>query len=512
MPRRKPAYDEEASLKPQPGPQTMFLGTDADIAIFGGAAGGGKSYALLLEAVRHVGKPGFGGAIFRRTLADVKKEGSLWDTSMLLYPQLQARPRLDTLSWTFPERTKLTFSHLEHDKNVLDWQGAQVPFIGFDELTHFTRAQFFYMLSRNRSTCGVRPYIRATTNPDADSWVAKFIEWWIDQDTGYAVPERSGKIRWFVRAGDAMVWANTAEELLIDYPDSMPKSVTFILSKLTDNAALMAADPGYRANLMALDRVERERLLNGNWKIRPSSGLYFQRHWCEMVDYVPAGTRFVRGWDIASTPKTETNDPDWTCGTKMGRCPDGSYIVVDHKWLQAAPMRVEGMLLATAHDDGKATRIHIPQDPAAAGKAQMESHRRLLAGFNVRFATTLSGDKVTRFAPFSAQADPGAGKYGNVKVLKGPWNERWFTQLEAFPEGAHDDDADATAEAFNGLTGMYGPGEALIDMIRDDKRRAGEKKADGAQRTIVYAPGSVEYEMLGANAVIPELKDVTPTA
>ena len=81
--------------------------------------------------------------------------------------------------------------------------------IGFDELTHFSRSQFLYMLSRNRSTCGVRPYMRATTNPDADSWVADFIAWWIDQDTGLAIPERSGVVRYFTTISDEVIWGDS---------------------------------------------------------------------------------------------------------------------------------------------------------------------------------------------------------------------------------------------------------------------------------------------------------------
>jgi predicted phage terminase large subunit-like protein len=493
-----------AEFTPQIGPQKAFLESLADIAIFGGAAGGGKSHAILLEATRFTGVKGFGAVIFRRTLADVKKQGSLWDSSIPLYGTLGAVPRLDTLSWTFPGKTKITFSHLEHEKNVLDWQGAQIPLIVFDELTHFSKAQFFYMLSRNRSTCGVRPYIRATCNPDADSWVASFIAWWIDQATGFAIPERSGVLRWFIRVGDEIRWADSKEELEIAYPGCEPKSVTFIGSKLEDNKILMDADPGYRANLLALDKVERERLLNGNWKIRPAAGLYFQRYWCELVDTIPLGTKFVRGWDLAATPKTEMNDPDWTTGTKLGVCPDGRYIIADHIYFQGGPAAVESTILKTAISDGKEVRIHIPQDPAAAGKAQVEVYRKLLAGFNVRFAVA-SGDKVTRFSGFSAQADPGpsanAGGKGKVIVLRAPWNERFFSQLEAFPpEGSgHDDDADSTSEAFNGLVGKFGPGEALLEMTRQITKQAAAEAAKKAEPILMtYAPGSVEYEMIMA--------------
>jgi hypothetical protein len=174
----------------------------------------------------------------------------------------------------------MSFAHLEYDKNALDWQGSQIAFIGFDELTHFSQKQFWYMLSRNRSSSGVRPYVRCTTNPDCDSWVADFISWWINPDTGYPIPERSGVLRWFVRLGDIIHWADSPEELshfvnpLTDEPIPA-KSVTFVAARLSDNKIFLTNDPGYAANLMALPLVERERLLNGNWKIRQSGQLFF---------------------------------------------------------------------------------------------------------------------------------------------------------------------------------------------------------------------------------------------
>ena len=325
-------------IRPQPGPQTAFLESSADIAIYGGSAGGGKSYALLLEPLRHMENRAFGAVVFRRTLADVKKQGSLLDTSLTLYGGLGARLRQDSpIVWTFPTGAKVTFGHLEHEATVLDWQGAQVPLLCFDELTHFSRNQFFYLLSRNRSTCGVRPYVRATTNPDADSWVAEFIAWWIDQETGSPIWDRAGKIRYFARVADVLQWADSEAELRGRFPECEPKSLTFIPARLEDNAILMKADPGYRANLLAMQRVDRERLLGGNWKVRPAAGMYFKREWCEVIDALPACTEFVRGWDLAATPKTEANDPDWTAGTKIGRLSDGRYVVAHHMRMHGGP-------------------------------------------------------------------------------------------------------------------------------------------------------------------------------
>ena len=109
-----------------------------------------------------------------------------------------ADPKIARGQWWFRDKdgnivSKVTFAHIERDEDVHKWQGAQICEIGFDELTHFSEKTFFYMLSRNRSTCGVTPFVRATCNPDADSWVAKFIEWWIDKDTGYPIQERSAR-------------------------------------------------------------------------------------------------------------------------------------------------------------------------------------------------------------------------------------------------------------------------------------------------------------------------------
>ena len=125
----------------------------------------------------------------------------------------------------------------------------------FDELTHFSEAQFFYMLSRNRSTCGVKPYVRATCNPDTDSWVADFIEWWINQETGYAIPERLGVLRYFYRIEGELIWGESIEELtekctgVEGFSPDLCKSVTFIASSVYDNEALLRIDPGYLANL-----------------------------------------------------------------------------------------------------------------------------------------------------------------------------------------------------------------------------------------------------------------------
>lgn len=331
--------------------------------------------------------------------------------------------------------------------------------------------------------CGVRPYVRATCNPDSESWVAKFIKWWINPETGLATQERSGVLRWFVRLNDKLIWADTPDELIEKYPEIPPKSLTFVPAKLSDNPALTSADPGYLANLMAQTTVERERLLGGNWKIRPAAGLLFQRTWCKVVKVAPADLQAIRGWDLAATPKTESNDPDATCGTKIARDRQtGRFIVLDHKRKLDGPMQIKRLIVNTASQDGVEVAIELPQDPGQAGKAQFNDLAIALAGYTVR-GKPVTGDKATRFGPFSAQAEA-----GNVDVLEGDWNEDWFSALEAFPEAAHDDDADSTSQAFNGFLDIVNS-QGLLDLIR----REAAAKTEPEPPPITYAQGSVEW-------------------
>ncbi len=444
------AMAETLEIRPQPGPQEAFLASPADVVIYGGTAGGGKSFGLLMEPLRHVTtNHAFAAVFFRRNTTQIKNPGGLWDESRGIYPLSGGRATAHTLEWRWPFGGKVKFAHLEHESTVYDWQGAQIPLICFDELTHFTKAQFFYMLSRNRSTCGVRPYIRATTNPDADSWVKDFIAWWIDPNTGLAIPERSGVLRYFIRVNDAIVWGDSAEELRARHGrDVEPKSCTFILARLADNQILLAKDPGYKANLMAQNAVERARLLDGNWKVRPRSGMYFRREWCRIIDAPPADLTIARGWDLAATEQTENNDPDATASIKLGRSRStGRFVLLHRTNIKAGPHAVERAIVNTAAADGRGVVVRLPQDPGQAGKAQAQTLTAKLAGYSV-ITTRPTGDKIVRFSPFSAQCEA-----GNVDVLRGDWNDDLFDALEAFPEAAHDDDVDACSEAFGHFVG-----------------------------------------------------------
>lgn len=452
-----PLEPEVIYLGPQPGPQTAFLSSEADIAIYGGAAGGGKSYGLLLEPLRHFNNPLFGAVIFRRNSTQVRNQGGLWDESFALYAQLGANPREAYLEWEFPSGARLKFGHLEYERSVYDWHGSQIPLIGFDELTHFSEKQFFYMMSRNRSTSGVPGYIRATCNPDVDSWVRRIIDWWIGED-GFPIAERSGVIRWFIRRDDTIVWADSREELIAEYGiEEIPKSFTFIPSKIQDNQILMQKDPSYMSSLRALSRVERGRLLDGNWNVRASAGVMFQREWFPIVEVVPGGwTQAIRFWDRAATkPNDKNKDPDWTRGLKLYKYPNGTFVVVDLKSMRDTPGQVEGLITNVAAHDTVGCRVMSQQDPGSAGVTERDHFIRMLQGYDVR-SIVISKDKITRAKPVSAQCEA-----GNIRILRAPWNEDFFSELENFPDGLHDDIVDVLSGAFNELS----QGASLMDVL-----------------------------------------------
>jgi predicted phage terminase large subunit-like protein len=368
---------------------------------------------------------------------------------MELYPHLGGVPKLHRLEWTFPSGATIKFSHLQYERDVLQHQSKAYALICFEEICHYTEYQWWYMLSRNRTKSRVRPYIRGTCNPDPDSFVARLIDWWIGED-GYPIPERGGVIRWFARVADELVWGDSCEAVIKKVgAECKPRSFTFIPGKLDDNPILLERDPAYRANLEALPSVLREQLLGGNWKIRPTAGMYFKRQEFEIIDEIPDDAQIVctvRAWDKAGTEPHEANkDPDYTAGVKMAKIKlDGEerFIVLDVVRARARPGAIDKLMRKTAEQDGSGCQIGVFQDPGQAGKVDVDHMRRVLAGFFIRVAGT-SQNKITMAGPLSSQVEA-----GSVMLLRGRWNDAYLSELENFPGRAHDDQVDASSLAF----------------------------------------------------------------
>lgn len=178
----------------------------------------------------------------------------------------------------------------------------------------------------------------------------------------------------------------------------------------------------------------------------PREGGMFKRHWFDVVAAVPAGGTSVRGWDLAATKAavSATSGPAYTAGVKVTEV-GGVYYVEDVRRERGSAGEVERLIKATAQQDGEKVKISIPQDPGQAGKAQVAAFARLLAGFNCRFSPE-SGKKEDRALPVSAQAEA-----GNIKLVKGDWNDAFLDEVCLFPGGTFKDQTDALSRAMADL-------------------------------------------------------------
>lgn len=226
----------------------------------------------------------------------------------------------------------------------------------------------------------------------------------------------------------------------------------------------------------------------------PRSGGMFERANFEIVPAAPANLEMVRAWDLAATVPKAGEDPDWTAGVKMGKCRDGFFWILDVVRFQGSAAKVETTIKNTASQDQRRCRIRLPQDPGQAGKSQAKSLVRMLAGYAVR-AERPTGTKEARATPLSAQVEA-----GNVKLVRGDWNEAFLQEIELFPFARHDDQVDGAADAFNDLFDAEGS-SGFQSLVSEDlalaREAEGEEKAAAVVETepssCPYPKGSVEY-------------------
>lgn len=232
--------------QPQPR-QRAFMERGEYECFYGGAAGGGKSDVLVIEALRQIGIPHYKAIIFRKTYTQL---GELLDKADRYYPRIVPGARYNSQQhvWKFPSGARIYFAGMQYLKDRTKWQGWQFDMIAFDELTHFQFDEYSYMWSRNRASGpGTRVYMRATGNPGGVGmgWVkARFID--------VAPPMTPVKRRLEVLDADGN-------------PVTKWRHRIFVPAKVTDNRILMENSPEYMQNLAMLPQKEREALLDGNW-------------------------------------------------------------------------------------------------------------------------------------------------------------------------------------------------------------------------------------------------------
>lgn len=350
--------DNPPFVQPQPGAQYKFLQSEADIVLYGGSAGGGKSYGLLLDVMRFFNTDNINAVIFRREREQLSKPGSIWMESQKLYGSLGLRPHLTYFHYRFLPNSYLKFSGLQ-DK--IDWQGAQLDFIGFDELTQFTEDQFWYLIARLRSVSGqIKPYCRATCNPD-QGWVFDLLRWWIDEKTGYPIAERSGVIRWFFKdSHDKLAWYDSEKEAIAGIlahklgKERKCMSLTFIPATLNDNQILLKNDPNYYARLSQLPETQRIQLLEGRWFFKPI-GKLFKPDWFKSFVVTPHEPECILiTTDTASSTKTAN---DFSCFQVWYRWEGKIYLIHEVHGRFTAQQQLN--LLANLIISYKATYVSI---------------------------------------------------------------------------------------------------------------------------------------------------------
>jgi len=252
----RPEEERNVIFKPNAGPQTEFLASGEREVLYGGAAGGGKSYAMLADPLRFMGHPSFSGLLLRHTNEELRE--LVWK-SQEMYPRIWPGIKWSErkMQWVAPSGARLWFSYLDRDDDVLRYQGQAFSWIGFDELTQWhTPFAWNYMRSRLRSTAGDLPtYMRATTNPGGPghSWVKKmFIDPSPPGTSFHAKDSETGKV--------------------LAYPKGHSKEGQplfkrrFIPAMLTDNPHLYEQGD-YEAMLLSLPEQQRKQLLEGNWDV-----------------------------------------------------------------------------------------------------------------------------------------------------------------------------------------------------------------------------------------------------
>lgn len=414
--------------KPYPK-QAAFLLVKAREAFYGGAAGGGKSDALLMGALQYVDIPGYSAIIFRKTYADLVKPGALIDRAK---DWLMPWVKKNEIHWsekerkfTFPSGAILQFGYMENVNDKYTYQGGEYQYIGWDELTHIYEECYEYMFSRlRRTTDSVVPLrVRAASNPGGmgHEWVKRrFI----------VEGEKYGRI--------------------------------FIPANVYDNPSLDADE--YMEALGELDEVTKRQLMDGDWNVR-NEGALFSRKNFRIVKKVPVGMNMVRYWDLAATGEnaTDNRDPDYTVGLLLGE-KNGFYYILDLIRFRGTPAEVEATIKMTAIKDGKRTKIAMEQEPGATGVMVIDHYaREVLKGYDF-IGNRNSGNKALR-----ANSPAIAVEQGRVFILEGgTWLSEFFEELETFPIGKHDDQVDAFSGAYEILRTSIGLTNIPITIISDE--------------------------------------------
>lgn len=400
-------------------------------ALYGGAAGGGKSDGLLMAALQFVHVPGYAALILRRTFRDLDQPGALMDRAREWFDPTPATWSEKRHAWRFPSGAIIQFGYLEHDKQRFRYQSAEFQFIGFDELTQFSQKQYRYLFTRLR-----RPMVKSS-------------------DTAYLRRRKQELSRVPLRMRGATNPGGVGHDWVKRrFIENSSDRRAFYPATLYDNP--FVDQESYLESLAELDPVTRAQMEQGDWEARQEGGLA-HREWFRLLDEPPEQTNGrVRYWDLAaSDPRPGKQEPDRTSGALCSLDKQNRLVVEDITKFRSSPGGVEEQIKWTAERDGKDVPIFIEQEGGASGKSLVSHYRRnVLAGFTVTGHTKGRG-KVQMASPWLAMA-----KHGEVLVVDRPFANEFFDEVELFGTGVgHDDQVDSVSGAYSVMASRVGTGK-----------------------------------------------------
>lgn len=396
--------------------QIEALICNAEEALYGGAAGGGKSDYLLMFLLQYITVKYYQCAVFRKTFMDLSQPGGLIPRSKEWLSETDAKYNASEHQWSFPKfNSVLKFGYLDSENDCYRYQGGEYQRIAFDEVPHIRPSHYEYLFSRKRKLEGstVPTQVRSSANPDGPNYAY--------------VKDR------FVKPG---------------HPDR-----PYIPSSLEDNRYLDLDD--YEKALKHLDSVTYKKLRHGDWEVQPAGKMFKGEWFIERkipASEIPLNAPVLRAWDLAaSKPTTKNKDPDWTVGTKyMVDIKGRRIIIIDQVAIREDPGATEKFIRATALADGYLCEQWFEIEPGATGKAyQRHLEKNILPDFACK-GEYPSGDKAVRAKPLAA-----ACERGDVWLVIGAYIDPMLDQWCTFPDSDHKDRVDSASLGYKRAAQIY---------------------------------------------------------